>query len=170
MIDDVILRRAKDEDAAGISRIYNYHVDSGDSTFDNVHWTAELTLQLMRQHRADGWFVAIRDSDTLGWAAARQYSNRFGYRFTCETSIYLEPSAMGKGIADALQHRVESHCYENGIRHAVARVAAHNVHSIAFHKRNGYELVGVQREVGRMNHRWVDVVIMQKIFGERAAP
>lgn len=162
--DEVIVRAATVDDADGIVRIYNSHMETGGATFDTVRWTTQKTITLLRQREKDGWFVAIDGTDVVGWASARQYSARFGYRFTCETAIYLAAAVIGSGIADLLQRRIETYCVDNDIHHAVARIIADNARSIAFHRRYGYEMVGIQREIGRMDDRWVDVAILQKIF------
>lgn len=163
-VPDVLIRRAGTADAEGIARIYNHYVDAGGATFDIVHWTCEEIRPLLEIPDPDGWYVALEDDTIVGWASARRYSVRFGYRFACESSIYLDPTGLGRGIADTLQRRIESHCRQCRIHHAVARIVADNDRSMAFHYRFGYELVGIQKEIGKMDEKWADVAILQKIF------
>ena len=163
-IEQVIVREAQKKDAGSIARIYNHYVKVGGSTFDNQPWTTGETSVRLSEETPNGWFVAEDELDILGWASVRRYSARFGYRFTCESAIYLDPIAVGCGIGDRLQARIEEHCAQHTIHHAVARIAADNGRSIAFHRRHGYEMVGIQKEIGRINDRWVDVAIMQKVF------
>jgi phosphinothricin acetyltransferase len=162
----VQVRMASDQDALGIARIYNHYVDGGGATFDTVHWTTEQVIKLLKGPKPEGWLVAVENATVIGWASARLYSLRHGYRFTCETAIYLDPTAVGRGIADLLQWRLEEHCRQCGIHHAVARIIASNERSMAFHRRHGYELVGIQKEIGHMDQKWTDVAMMQKIFQE----
>lgn len=161
---DVKVRPAEVADADVLAAIYNGHVDLGGSTFDTQHWTVDFVSQLLDCGEPDGWFVAEASEGIVGWASMRRYSLRYGYRFSCETAIYLRPGAFGRGIADQLQQRIEQHCRENGMHHAVAKIIADNERSMAFHRRWGYELVGVQKEIGHMNGTWSDVAILQKIF------
>ncbi len=163
-IERVTIRYATVKDAAAIASVYNFHVDDGGSTFDNAHWSPERIAEQLPQELPNVWFVAEQGKDHLGWASVRRYSARFGYRYTCESAIYLDPISYGTGVADALQNRIEAHCIDQGIHHAVAKIVTDNVRSIAFHLRHGYEEVGVQREVGRMDGKWVDVTILQRIF------
>ncbi|MFK8114205.1 MAG: N-acetyltransferase family protein [Rubripirellula sp.] len=160
----VCVREAAVTDADAIARIYNTQVDAGGSTFDTQHWNRAAVCDLLDFGEPDGWFVAEENGGVVGWASVRRYSLRIGYRFTCETAIYLSPIAFGKGIADELQQRVESHCCDHKMHHAVAKIIADNERSIAFHRRFGYELVGIQKEIGYMNGSWSDVAILQKIF------
>jgi len=43
----------------------------------------------------------------------------------------------------------------------VARIEASSAASRALHASVGFDLVGVEREVGRKFNRWLDVAIMQ---------
>lgn len=160
------IRAANAGDAPAIADIYNRHIDLGGSTFDRVHWTVEAVDALLRCPAPDGWYVAEANSGLLGWASARRFSDRYGFRHACETAIYLAEHAVGTGVADRLQSRIERHCREHQIRHAVAKIIADNRRSLRFHERHGYERVGVQRQIGRLDDRWIDLVILQRIFDE----
>jgi L-amino acid N-acyltransferase YncA len=187
-----IVRRATESDARDVARIYNLHVDARGVTFDTDPWgladtaarltdtAARLTDTAARladtaarladtaarlgQSDPDGWYVAEDHRGITGWASVRRFSERHGYRYSCESAIYLDPVAYGQGVADALQRRIHSHCGQFGIHHAVARIVTKNARSIAFHERYGYRVVGVQHEIGRIDDQWVDVTIMEKIF------
>ena len=158
------VRKANERDAGAIARIYNYHVDLGGSTFDTEHWSEEQVRRLLQPLGPEVWLVAECPDSILGWASARWYSMRHGYRLTLETAIYLKQSAMGTGVGRPLQQQLEQHCRKNGIHHLVAKIDADNQRSVAFHHSQGYELVGIQKEVGFLNGHWKDVVILQKIL------
>ena len=49
----------------------------------------------------------------------------------------------------------------HGFHSVMARIADGNPGSIALHAGFGYEVVGVEREVGRKFGRWLDVTEMQ---------
>ena len=158
------IRKAVGDDANAIADIYNHHIEIGGSTFDTKPWAATDVGKLIEKPPPDAWFVADSDHRILGWSATRPHSQRHGYRYTCETAIYLHPNFTGRGIGDQLQTQIEEHCRQIGLHHAVAKIISNNHRSISFHQRHGYEIVGVQKEVGRMRNRWCDVTIMQRIF------
>lgn len=162
--DTVLVRRADSEDAASIAAIYNHYVDAGGATFDTIHWKAGQIADSLAGVSADGWYVALIGGQVVGWASARPYSQRHGYRFTCETAIYLATGAIGTGAADRLQRQIEQHCQQWQIHHAVAKIVAENHRSIAFHRKHGYEMVGIQKEIGHMHGHWIDVAILQRLF------
>lgn len=165
------IRSADINDAEPIARIYNHYVDEGGATFDNQHWTTEQTVALIRpkpnelpEFTPDAWFVAEYEDNVIGWAAAKRYSNRFGYRRCCESAIYLDANHVGMGVGDALQQRIDQHCEENNIHHLVAKIVADNDRSMGFHYRHGFQLVGIQKEIGEMGNGWIDVAILQKLY------
>ena len=41
-----------------------------------------------------------------------------------------------------------------------------NAVGLAFHEAFGYEVVGVQRDIGYLDGRWEDVVVLQKVLDE----
>jgi phosphinothricin acetyltransferase len=168
-VRDVLIRRvvvteSNDSDPAQIAAIYNHYVDVGGATFDQQHWTTDQVTSSISAPLPDGWYVADCSGKVLGWASARQFSDRHGYRFACETAIYLDPSSVGLRVGDLLQNRIDTHCRENRIHHAMAKIIASNERSLAFHYRHGYELVGTQKEVGHIQGEWSDVAILQKLF------
>ena len=50
------------------------------------------------------------------------------------------------------------------ITSGIARIAGHNETSIGLHRSAGFELVGVEREVGRKHRQWLDVVELQRLL------
>ena len=52
----------------------------------------------------------------------------------------------------------------HGFHSVIARIAGHNETSIGLHRPRGFELVGVEREVGRKHRQWLDVVELQRLL------
>jgi len=67
---------------------------------------------------------------------------------------------IGINNPDALIERARAYDYH----HLVAKLWAANERSRALHRKFGYTLVGVQQEIGRVEGRWRDIAIMQKIL------
>jgi len=62
---------------------------------------------------------------------------------------------------------------ENGFHTIIAGSSGDSPASVRLHERMGFELVGVEREVGYKFDRWIDVRWMQKMVeghGARIAP
>jgi phosphinothricin acetyltransferase len=52
----------------------------------------------------------------------------------------------------------------NGFHTIIAGIAGENPASVRLHERMGFEVVGMEREVGYKFERWVDVTWMQKML------
>ena len=164
--EQITYRRAKANDVAGICDIYNGHIDMGGSTFATDYWEEADLFDEIVDHPKNIWFIAENDSQIIGWSTARLYSMRHGYRLTRELAVYLKSQHTGKGYAYELVRQTEETCIDRGIHHLVSRVIAENQQSLQFHYRCGYELVGVQKEIGNLDDRWLDVAILQKLLTE----
>lgn len=162
--DMIEIRSGTVDDATEIARIYNFYIRGGGVTFDFEEYSTERVAKLIARGHGDAWFVAAKGNALAGWASARQFSERPGYRLSCETAIYLDDASIGSGLADLLQQRIDQHCRDAGIHHAMAKIVGGNKRSLAFHRRYDYQLVGTQKEIGRVDGQWVDVVILQRIF------
>ena len=110
--------------------------------------------------------LVVTDPEVVGWGIVKQYSDRLGYRVTGETSIYLDRGLRGRGYGSNLQQALMERCAAFGYHHIVARIWATNQGSIAFHQKFGYQLVGIQKEVGFLAGQWRDVAIMQCLLSE----
>jgi phosphinothricin acetyltransferase len=53
---------------------------------------------------------------------------------------------------------------ESGFHSVVARIEASGTASRALHAACGFELVGIERQVGRKFNRWLDVAVMQLVL------
>ena len=135
---------------------------------DSTPWSAETVATWMASMGDRECLLVLRSepSSIYGWGAIKSYSPRAGYRTTCEISLYLDSEECGKGFGDHLLEALIHHAREAGIHHIVAKTLASNVRSRQFHEIHGFELVGVQKEVGRIAGQWQDVAIYQLLLPE----
>ena len=52
----------------------------------------------------------------------------------------------------------------SGFHTVIARIEAGGTASRELHAKCGFELVGIEREVGRKFDRWLDVAVMQRLL------
>ncbi|RMF63266.1 MAG: N-acetyltransferase family protein [Bacteroidetes bacterium] len=158
----MVIRDAVAGDAAAIAAIYNASILAGDATMDQRPHTADDVLRwLATLSEREALLVLDAGDRLLGWGIVRRYSDRPGYRFTCETSLYLDRAFRGRGLGTRLQTALMDRCRTLGYHHIVAKIWASNTASLALHRKLGFEPVGVQREIGHCDGRWIDVVILQ---------
>jgi phosphinothricin acetyltransferase len=162
----VTVRIATLADAAAIAAIYNHEVASTTATFDLVPRSIEEQQEwLVARSGAFSAIVAVDDTaGVLGFAALSPYKERAAYRTTVEDSVYVDRAHHGRGIGRVLVGRLVEVARESGFHSIIARIEATGTASRALHARCGFELVGIEREVGRKFNRWLDVAVMQLLL------
>ncbi len=158
--------KATIEMAQAIADIHNQY-QIGEYSMDQTLWTRESVEAWIRQlSDRESILVAVNStaSQPVGWGVVKSYSDRAGYRVACETSIYVGRQHAGQGIGSVLMKQLMTECQRLDYHHVVAKILADNQPSIDFHLRYGFQLVGIQNEIGQLNGQWKDVAIFQKIF------
>ena len=159
-------RLATVSDSEAIRTIYNAEVTGSTVTFDLVPRTAEEQLLWIDEH-SGAWpaMVAVHESgEVKGFGSLSPYRTRPAYRTTVEDSVYVDDSARGQGIGKGLLVELLRLAELHGFHTVIARIVGGHEASIALHKSCGFEVVGVEREVGRKFGRWLDVVLMQRLI------
>ena len=158
----IAVRLATIVDAAAIIAIYNVEVENHTSTFDLVHRTLDEQRQWLAQRSgAFSAVVASIDDEVVGFASLSPYKERAAYRTTVEDSVYVSRDHSRLGIGRTLMEHVVGIAADSGFHSIMARIEASGGASRELHAACGFELVGVEREVGRKFNRWLDVAVMQ---------
>jgi L-amino acid N-acyltransferase len=162
----ITVRPATAADAPAIAAIYNHEVLVTTSTFDLVPRTLDDQREwLLARSGAFSAIVAVADeAGVVGFGSLSPYKERAAYRTTVEDSVYVDRSFGGRGIGTALVTRLLDIARESGFHTVIARIEASGTASRALHARCGFELVGIERQVGRKFNRWLDVAIMQMML------
>jgi phosphinothricin acetyltransferase len=160
------IRAATTEDAAACAAIYAPYVTDTTISFETEPPTqAEMADRIVAAERTHAWLVLEDlegDGRVVGYAYAGPWRSRAAYRWTCETSIYLEIGRRRTGSGRALYEALLARLAERGFRTAVAGMTLPNDASVALHQAMGFEPVGTFREVGRKHGRWYDVAWAQR--------
>jgi L-amino acid N-acyltransferase len=174
----MLIRLAELADAEAIRTIYNVEVLESTNTFDMVPRTrAEQEAWILEHSGVHPAVVATdepgsgasgpvgaRGEIVLGFGCLSSFRDRSGYSATAENSVYVDRAQRGRGIGRALLAELVELASAHGFHSLIARIAGHNETSIALHRAAGFELVGVELEVGRKHRQWLDVVEMQRLL------
>ena len=113
--------------------------------------------------------LVLEDHELVqGWGVVKRYSDRPGYKVACETSIYFDLASTGRGYGSRLQKALIDKVRAFGYHHIVTKIWASNAGSLRFHEAFGFELVGVQKEIGFLDGQWLDVAILQCLLNKSA--
>jgi len=160
---NVRIRSALPSDAAAIAGIYNYYIENTVITFEEELVSTEaMATRIADVQRASlPWLVAELDSALLGYAYAGKWQVRSAYRYSVETTIYLEQGREGQGIGKRLYAELLSLLRVRGVHVAIGGAALPNEASVALHEKLGFERVATFRQVGFKHGRWIDVAYCQ---------
>lgn len=162
------VRAATLDDAEAIRQIYNREVTSSTVTFDLVPRTLEDQRAWLEAHSgAHPAVVAVRGHDIVGFGSLSAYRERPAYATTVEDSVYVHHDARGLGVGRLVLEELVRLGRAHGFHAMMARVVGGHEASISLHRSCGFDLVGVEREVGRKLGKWLDVVLMQRLLNER---
>jgi len=161
------VRLAEPDDAEPIRLIYNAEVLGSTATFDLRARTVEEQTAWMVEHQGTYPVVVAVDDEgvVLGFGSLSTYRDRPSYSTTVEDSVYVDESQRGRGVGRVLLEELVRLGTLHGFHSMIARVGGGNAASIALHETCGFELVGVEKEIGRKFNRWLDVAVLQLMLG-----
>jgi phosphinothricin acetyltransferase len=157
-----VIRVAAAEDLPRLTEIYNHYVAHSLATFDTEPFTDRSEWFSQYQHSSDQhppyWLlVAEVDGSVVGYATSSPHRPKAGYRSSVETSVYLEQSAIGRGLGRALYDELLALVDGAGVHRCLAGIALPNDACVALHERCGFRRIGVFTEVGTKFDLYVDV-------------
>jgi L-amino acid N-acyltransferase YncA len=98
----------------------------------------------------------------LCYAYATAFRARPAYRFTVETTVYLDASACGRGIGRRLYEALLPALEAQGFTQAIAAVTLPNPASVKLHEALGFVPAGLYRDVGHKFGEWRSVGLWQR--------
>ncbi len=161
------LREATHEDAEAIARIYNQGIEDRVATLETGLRTSEERAEwLAARGPRHPVFVAQDDRGTvLGWASLNAFSPRPAYDRVADFSLYVGREQRGRGIGGALLGALEERARALGYHKLVLAAFPTNLPGMRLYERHGFSTVGVYREHGMLDGRWIDVIVMERILG-----
>ncbi|CAF3204743.1 unnamed protein product [Rotaria sp. Silwood2] len=162
------IRPSREDDIPAITAIYSYYVLYSAYTLEIIPPTidemASRRVAVLNDNMP--YLVAEEAGSIIGFAYCNWFKPRAGYRFSMESTIYLDKDMCGKGygrqLLNALLHEAEL----AGVRKMIACIGdTANERSIGLHRAAGFSHVGTFKSCGWKFNRWVDVIFMEKNIG-----
>ncbi|HEX7277369.1 MAG TPA: GNAT family N-acetyltransferase [Acidimicrobiales bacterium] len=159
------IRLAGPDDAEAIRAIYNLEVVESTVTFDLVPRTLEAQRAWLEEHAGvHPAIVLVEGGVVVAFGCLATYRPRPAYATTVENSLYVRRDRQGRGYGRAILEELLRLATVHGFHAVMARIVDGHQVSIALHASCGFEMVGVEREVGRKFGRWLDVVLMERLL------
>ena len=169
--DGIHIRAATLGDAPAIAEIYNQGIEDRIATYETEPRSAKEQRAWLRAV-ADRYptVVAQIDGKIVGWSCAGPYRTRECYRGIGEFSIYVRRDWRGRGVGDLLGAALISEAERLGLWKLLSRIFPFNAASRALCRKHGFREVGVYEKHARLDGRWLDVVIVERLIRSNLHP
>ena len=164
-VDGVHIRAASLDDAAAIAGIYNQGIEDRVATYETRRRSAEdqrAWLQSIAGHYPA--VVAEIAGEIVGWAGAGAYRDRECYRGIGEFSMYIRRDWRCRGVGDLLLAALINEAERLRLWKLLSRIFPFNEASRALCRKHGFREVGVYEKHARLDGRWLDVVIVERLI------
>lgn len=152
------LRLATPGDAEAIAAIYAPIVTSTLISFEtDPPGVGEIERRIQHTLPSHPWLVCDWDGQVAGYSYATQHRVRAGYRWSVDTSVYIDPGHRRRGIGRALYTSLVRILGAQGYVNAFAGIALPNAGSVGLHEAVGFRQLCVYRNVGYKLGEWCDV-------------
>ena len=164
-VDGMRIRTASAGDAAAIAEIYNQGIEDRVATYETKPRSAE-DQQAWLDAIAGRYpaIVALIDGKIIAWAGAGPYRHRECYRGIGEFSMYVHRDCRRRGVGDLLLASLISEAERMGLWKLLSRIFPFNEASRALCRKHGFREVGVYEKHARLDGRWLDVVIVERLI------
>lgn len=166
LAESIRVRDAVAADAARIASIYNYYISNTIITFEVKEITEAMIVDRLHHVLADGfpWIVLEIDQTIVGYAYATKFRDREAYRYTAESTVYLDPKQTGRGYGARLYRELLDRLKGMGIHVVIGVVSLPNPASIRLHEALGFKQTAHLQQVGFKFGQWIDVGDWQVIL------
>jgi L-amino acid N-acyltransferase YncA len=152
------IRAAHTSDAAQICDIYNYYISNTCITFEEEPVSVdEMAGRIENVVKDLYWLVYEEDGRILGYAYYTKWRVRSAYKFSVESTVYVDYNCKGRGIGRKLYTALLENAHKQGIHVIIGGIALPNPESVILHEKMGFDKVAQFREVGFKHNQWVDV-------------
>lgn len=163
MLRSIAIREAAHDDLPALLRIYNDGIDRV-ATLDVDPNTAADMAEWWGEH-ADRYGVVVANDgeSTIGWASLNPFSHRCAHSGIADLSIYVSRSRRGQGIGSLLLARLIERAQNSGF-HKIVLHALNDEAGKRLYRLCGFREVGIFREHGMLEGKYVDVVAMEHLL------
>ncbi len=149
MTSSPTVRAATKKDAAACARIYAHYVLNTAHTFEETPPPPEEFAERINRANSERPFLcAESEGEVYGYSYADIWRTRCGYRYTAETSVYVDAQKPRRGAGKSLMQELLARLAKTQTRKAVAIISLPNPASVALHEKLGFASCGAFPGIG----------------------
>jgi phosphinothricin acetyltransferase len=161
----VTIRAAGPADADAIAVIYNEGIEDRVATLETeTRSVDERRRWLAARGSRHPVVVGEMDGQVVGWGSLNSFNPRPAYDPVADFSVYVGRAWRGRGVGHRLLEALIARARELGYHKLVLAAFPFNAAGITLYRRLGFVEVGVYREQGQLDGKWVDVVVMERLL------
>jgi len=169
------IRLAELKDLTSIVEIYNLSIPGRLATADTEPVTVESRLEWFHSHKENRPLYVVEETvvstgstttsektTLIAFLSFKSFYGRPAYSITAEIGIYIHPNHQKKGLGKILLQKAIDISPELKLENLLGFIFGHNEPSIKLFKSFGFTDWGTLKEVGKMDGKYVDLIIFGK--------
>jgi L-amino acid N-acyltransferase YncA len=163
---ELLIEEFTPEHLKRVTAIYNEGIEDRQATLEQAPKTVEEVEKwiLGKSPRHKTIIAKKEDGLLLGFATLNVFNPRSCYDGVADFSIYIKRSYRGQGIGRALVRELEKIAKEQNFYKLVLSTPDHNETGKRLYQKAGFTLVGTYKNQGRIDGKWVDITLMEKML------
>jgi phosphinothricin acetyltransferase len=161
----LLIRPARFADLPLIRDIRNQGIEDRVATLDAEPHSEQATRLWFSTHGPrHPVLVAEAEGSIIGWVSLNTFNPRQAYQYVADLSVYIARPHRGQGVGTRLLQTIVALAQELEYHKIVLSAFPFNTAGMRLYERHGFTTVGIYKEMGRLDGRWVDTIIMEKLF------
>jgi len=161
----VTIRDAGPGDAAAICRIYNQGIQDRVATLETEERTPEERRAWLEARGPRHPVLVVEAEDEVAaWGSLNSFNPRRAYDHVADFSLYVDRAWRGRGVGRRLLDALIARARALGYHKLVLSAFPWNEAGMTVYRRAGFREIGIYREQGLLDGRWVDTIVMEKIL------
>ena len=163
--ETLVIREAVPADVGSIAAIYNQGIVDRVATLETEERTPEeRAAWLAARNSRHPVLIAVVAGQAVGWGSLNPFNPRKAYDHVADFSLYVERGWRGKGVGGGLLAALIERARGLGYHKLVLAAFPWNAAGMALYQKHGFRTVGIYKEQGLLDGRWVDTILMEKIL------
>jgi phosphinothricin acetyltransferase len=104
----------------------------------------------------------------MAWGSLNAFNPRPAYQWVADFSIYVDSAKRGHGLGGKMLDHLIAEATRLGYHKLVLAAFPFNEAGMRLYQSRGFRTVGIYHEQGKLDDRWVDTIIMEKMLETRS--
>lgn len=165
MEETITLRKYSEADLESMLDIFNYFAQNSFAVYCDFPLLPDQFRKVVEQMRVA--LILEAGDKIIGFGYISSYKPFPNFKNTGVLTYFILPEYTGRGYGTKLFETLISEGIQAGITNYLAHISSKNNQSLSFHKKHGFEEVGIFKNVAYKFNDSFDIVWMQKQYNNQ---